>query len=547
MTSEKNKILRKRLYLLGVLAGVLFFLYAFYFFLENLHQGRLDSPLYNSDAFYIPAFFQDYFQGLYPVSGWILPFAPAFFPDMPMYLFSLGIAGNIQGALLLFAFLQLLLLIHALSMVVHRFFPAEDEKRALARGGLFMFTGISVLLAGTGADNNMFHPLFTSGHHASPFIFSIYCMVFLYDYTQTGRKRDALILLVLGTLNLASDKIFLIHFLGPACFTVLFLYFSGGERKKFPFGPLLILTAIFFLASLLVRLIKGAGLFRLAELPLKQTFLKNFSAQAITPGKIFAPLYEVFHFMPWAYLIIWLLAALALIVYLSRMYMRRDQTETFILTFFTALLLISFCALVPMGLFLKLSTIRYFFQIYVLLPFIAVFIIVKIIPIKTHLFVLQGLVFVCLSLSMYAVSKVESSPANVINHKLPLAKCLDENREDAGLREGLAQYWNAKPLKYFSEKGLEINQIHEGLAPYYWLNNYRWFLKTRQGTRPAYNFIVMDQLPRQKVLEKFGAPSRILKCESSEVFVYHPPRDKFIRQISVEYYEHIKKVFQVKE
>jgi hypothetical protein len=98
-----------------------------------------------------------------------------------------------------------------------------------------------------------------------------------------------------------------------------------------------------------------------------------------------------------------------------------------------------------------------------------------------------------------------------------LAKCLIA----AGLRDGVAEYWNAKALIFESNYSISIVQVDTKGSPYHWNYNGLWFTRSADGTRPVKpNFIVLDNLDKDALAARFGTPSSTRQCGGSTVWVY---------------------------
>jgi hypothetical protein len=90
------------------------------------------------------------------------------------------------------------------------------------------------------------------------------------------------------------------------------------------------------------------------------------------------------------------------------------------------------------------------------------------------------------------------------------------------LKDGLADYWLARPAVISSNWRLQIEQMAGGRFGVggnnpYWASHSR----LRIGERPAFNFIVPGLLDDSADITRyFGPPSRIAKCAGHEVWIY---------------------------
>lgn len=107
------------------------------------------------------------------------------------------------------------------------------------------------------------------------------------------------------------------------------------------------------------------------------------------------------------------------------------------------------------------------------------------------------------------------------------AQSLDRLAFDTGLRHGYGDYWSAKFLTVHSRAGVRVNQLYPNLAIYSWINNFSWYGNppAGKGGYPEYQFIVMDRMQKNRVLEEFGEPASRQNCSGSEIYIYNRRQD----------------------
>ena len=115
--------------------------------------------------------------------------------------------------------------------------------------------------------------------------------------------------------------------------------------------------------------------------------------------------------------------------------------------------------------------------------------------------------------------------ADLANWTSPFTACLDR----AGLRTGLAHYWEARPLVAASEWRLQVEQIDEFGVALMWGNDPFWFTHAAgdPSRHPDYRFIIMDRLNIAQVAAAYGRPDSILACGPSSIWVYDDPNRLF--------------------
>lgn len=129
---------------------------------------------------------------------------------------------------------------------------------------------------------------------------------------------------------------------------------------------------------------------------------------------------------------------------------------------------------------------------------------------RLTLFVLS---LVMLSSAVSVLRKPEVSSPH-----LARAACLDTLAAAHKFKRGLADYWHAKSLTAASQR-VRINQVDAALGPRPWINNLRWYLD-ESGNALSYSFIIPMRLHEHEILKRFGAPKTVEVCEGMPVWIY---------------------------
>jgi hypothetical protein len=103
----------------------------------------------------------------------------------------------------------------------------------------------------------------------------------------------------------------------------------------------------------------------------------------------------------------------------------------------------------------------------------------------------------------------------------PVASCLQKS----GLRAGLADYWGARTISAASNWEVQVEQITKAGAAYVWGNDMLWFNHDiHDGSRrPAYRFIVVDDLSPDQIALVYGRPDNVMICGPATVWLYNDP------------------------
>ncbi len=113
-------------------------------------------------------------------------------------------------------------------------------------------------------------------------------------------------------------------------------------------------------------------------------------------------------------------------------------------------------------------------------------------------------------------------PPGVLRWDQDVAACLRPLRERLGLHAGLAGYWDARPIEVATHWSLQVDQIAADGHAYLWGNDRRWYRHALgdPARPPAYDFIVMRDLPPDRILAAYGPPDTVVPCAPTEVWVY---------------------------
>ncbi len=106
----------------------------------------------------------------------------------------------------------------------------------------------------------------------------------------------------------------------------------------------------------------------------------------------------------------------------------------------------------------------------------------------------------------------------------PLAACLQQAHARGLLHDGLAGYWQARPVEASTDWSLQVDQVTPNGNAYLWGNNRYWYRHARDdpGQPPNTDFIVAAQLDAAAIHKLYGAPATIMPCPGSEVWLYPP-------------------------
>jgi len=131
--------------------------------------------------------------------------------------------------------------------------------------------------------------------------------------------------------------------------------------------------------------------------------------------------------------------------------------------------------------------------------------------------VTSALAVVLLTSSSYKLARDNGLRGRFYPHDI---SCIDAALEEEGLRNGIAQYWDAKYLQQFSRLNLNVAQHLENLEEMNWITSKKYFRRSydfaivSEDAEPAY-VISSEALSRIN-----GSPKRVVSCGTKSVYIY---------------------------
>jgi hypothetical protein len=104
----------------------------------------------------------------------------------------------------------------------------------------------------------------------------------------------------------------------------------------------------------------------------------------------------------------------------------------------------------------------------------------------------------------------------------PVEQCLSRDSGMTQPREGLAQFWLARPIGASSEWRFHVDPILPTGEAHHWGNDLASYSQSTfdRSRPPDYRFIVMDSLDPVAIAARFGEPARTLDCGDTIVWFY---------------------------
>jgi len=479
---------------------------------------------FTSDTLYLPSIYRDIFYDGGRLSDWSLNAAPNFFPDMGLYFLLNWLFGDLRWAHFIFPIIQFLLIGVLFRAIVRRVTPDLGEWPPTL--SVLLLT-VVILTAWWGHDFGFAFHLLVNSFHAGAFVNALLC-TWLLLRAYDGMGSGPIILLLLAVAAAAiSDKLFWVMFVIPACLVCLVIAIGSSGRRR-----LLILAvtvgATAFFAHRLLLLVDEA-------LPLQ---IENPYAYLAFDRVVFS--WWQFVEMLRVYLLatplvagtiaLGLLTTVAAIIIGIRRCLRWFSTppeqrpqgsERMELVVWMAALFFPFVLLAPVvnGSFDGLDSLRYNFAVFALAPMVSGHILGRQRNVVGRGFALVGLAGIGLPSLWVCLSGVPSGYAHLSAYKPAVVNTFDELTRGMGLQRGVANYWMAKRVTFFSDQSVVVLPTYPEVGMQVHVNRPAMYL---DGT---FDFVILHkELPKEDMIRIFHQDTGFYAKDDVEVMLTRPWR-----------------------
>lgn len=504
------------------------FLAALHYFVTTFATLR-DFVLYHADLLYLPLLYADWARGLNLVS-WHLPPAPYFFPDLALYFALRTALPRDDLALLAFGLAQYLIFTLGLCFLANQMLP---QAYGAARVALIVLAAILFVkfIPGLQSYSQM---IFVSSHHfgvvaTTPWILALV-------YPAQGDRFDQTRVIVAGGLAFllsASDSLFVVQVLIPLCGALLGLGWRtpcwlGVKRHLIVVGELALAATAGWVVSYL---------FVWTSPPIHPATsltdsLAGFGRLGATLG-----LEADAHPLHIVLAILFLAGCLGTLIVNLRCDRDRgaqttDSAPVYFALFFVIGVPLNVAAIVFSGAFLDGAGLRYFLPLIIFsawwgFPFLwrlpARRIPAWLDP-ATRLALLLGIPFLAGTVNWSQFGLGLATP-----YYPARARCVDELADQYGVRFGVADYWQAKPISVWSQRGVRVVQVTRELKPYFWINNTAWYAGEPEFAIVDTSRPVNDdwRLDETFLISRYGQPDEVFQCGADRILLYLGPAQAF--------------------
>ena len=324
--------------------------------------------------------------------------------------------------------------------------------------------------------------LLVNGYHFSAFINALFCFNYIFAFLRKQNKLWLFLVVLHGTLSIASDRLFLVTFVAPAFILGLLMLIKRGKEAIW-----LILAVVLtgYTGLELFKYIEQSGYVSIPD-PHKYMDFENIKQSwAILKGQL-ADWLSLGKLKGW--ILIGVIASFLLMTTFTILRIglftkksKAKPSNSFLLTALLPIfMLIVFVAPILNGSYTGWDTMRYNFSSYIIglgfLPFaVAQFFNPKELRwgkllITVCLFPLVVVIFAWFCLP-------EKGYTNLVEYYPQRVQVLDKVVDKYDLRYGIAPYKDAKVITMFSKNNLRVYTVFDGLTPWFHVTNHNWYYK----------------------------------------------------------------------
>jgi len=495
------------LFHLGII-GLLIFYNALLYLSHSLPLGLL----FNSDTLYLPSLYKDLVEEGGKYADWFLSPAPYFFPDMVMYFLINSFTDNVYYASGFFFIAQFGLEVFFAFQIL----KALSNRAMAARLTVITVSLVSVLFSMESLP--YFAVMGSVGHHGA-YLCLLASLFILVKYFQADSSKIAApylaALVLITTLIVASDKIFVMQFVAPAVMTLLFFWLINQISCL----RALIALAVLGLSVLLGYLLNHWLVVHQTGYNIKlspDNLVNNLSALK----KLLLNFYGGSPFICLLILAIYGLCIIFLIRFATSGFRQPDPSNVLVSFFILTCGGINLTVLALCNLYLDEGSLRYM------------------IPVFTNpVILLPAMVLAMAGSAGYSLDNKITSPVIITcllvvpissplkaslqkSYYPELIECVDKLAQQTGLKRGFGEYWHARQLSMLSQVGVNVLAVNFDLSPYLWITNKSWY-------RDPYDFAILSSDPARRLdMNKIelinGPPKSTHTCHDSTLLYYGP-------------------------
>lgn len=440
---------------------------------SRLSNAEIIQFYLNTDCLYLPSLFKDVLVDGNSPRGWSLTPAPYFFPDMPVYFLIYAIVQNVAWSVVIFSFIQLLLIeIFFYKVMV---LISGDKPKSKYILLLSCFTLQLFLVAGAiSGEPFTAQMIINSASHLGVALSSLITFYLFFTYLNNSKKKYLSLTAIMIVLSIVSDRIFVVQTVIPIlCVAV---YFSFKRKDYF-----------------LLLMILGSSIVGWISFQVVRRYIIYIPYEATPPYSLSQSInnfmggfkFILRHFTVHGFILVFHLVVLVVSPF-AVFRIPKNQRVMYFGLVITAVL--SFVFPILYGFINAIDTFRYLMYSYILCLLIAPMIIGLFLESK----ILKGIAIVITIFysGFIAVWTSRSMSLNSLNaflqFKPDYIELVDEN--SSKLKNGISDYWTSKQFYQFSNKDYRVVSVHNHSEAFVWQANKKWFVGKNGSTPLVFNF-----------------------------------------------------------
>ncbi len=477
-----------------------------------------------SDTLYLPSLYRDLFTEGNCIWEWQLNPAPNFFPDMGLYFLLQAVWGDLRLATCTFSIVQFAL-VGLLLWALAQESGLVRSNEAIGLGLLLM--ALVPLVGWWAGDFGLAFQSLVNSYHLGAFVNTLICTWLLHRVIFSRRLVHSILLATVVLLAAASDMLFWLMFVVPALVATACLTLWPGFRAS-AVRTIILLMACTGLAHWGLAALDEAFPMRIAE--------PNAIMDIAAIGSSWDQLVEILRvYLSGKPLSIWVtLVPLVITAWmtlscvqlpakwsgperpLEPVAIKRLFFRTLLLLFFP----IVFFAPVLNGTFGGGDALRYNFAVFLAAPFVLGAWAgdrsgTRGTPLTAALALVIGIpcLFKCVTADHRRLT--DFVPDRVV--------AVDQMAASLGLRNGIANYWDAKVITLFSETGLTVLPVHTDLTMYLHVNREFMFYRSAGEDPIVFDFVVQhEELQPAHAADILGDPIAEVNEGTDKLMVFRP-------------------------
>lgn len=455
---------------------------------------------FHADLLSFPTFYKDIFIDGYSYKDWVIGGATYLFPDRMLYVSLLALFDNFRIAAFTYSLLQYMSVLLLFFILIRQF---VKHNAFYISGICNIFFSLFIIQAFQGLDFFFSIFIFLSNYHIGSFIMSLITLIFIVQYIQKHTRILFVGLVLLQTIAVFSDMLFVVYLSIPVIGARLLLWYLH-RNKNFFYISISSLIAI-LLGYLCTRALiwfkiihfnQNYNLFTVSEIQFSFSVLWNQLSSAIISGTVYGTLI----------LISFILLITAIIIFIKQSKNAIQQSEStqqlknFLLSYYIIFFIVTLIVQPLNGNYFAKWLIRYIMPIFylsiLLLPlFSFLFLKTKIIKPLAYISVSGIIIISCVYI--FRTKKIDFFPHGFqayATYYPKHAQDVDSLVQKYNLQYGVTDFFNAKVLTHFSKHDARIYSVYDNFYPWVHGANKMWYIQNNgKYHTPIFEFAVLKK------------------------------------------------------